>query len=69
MRSLITLAAAGLVAACVGCCHTAGYCDCDRPEDPCCYGPTGTGLPGGGGYPTPPPIEAVPAPVPQKDAR
>lgn len=74
MRSLITwAAAAALLAACVGCHQTAGYCDCDQPGDPCCYGPTGTGLPGGG-YPVPP-VESVPTdhnkpmPTDYKDAR
>jgi hypothetical protein len=36
-RVLVLLAAAGLIGASVGCCHTAGVCDCDFGGYPC-YG-------------------------------
>jgi hypothetical protein len=38
MRRLLTsLASLGFAATLLGCHHTCGICDCDRPGDPCNY--------------------------------
>lgn len=41
MRRLFTIAAMALCLAggALGCGHTAGICDCDQGDGPCCYGP------------------------------
>ena len=38
-RLLVMLAGLGVLPAATGCCHTAGFCDCQPPVNMCCvYG-------------------------------